>query len=145
MMELSALFPKLPPVKARQLSPLQLAYIGDSVHALLVRTYLIGVDLRVKDMHLCANKAVNAVSQAKALQNILPLLTEDELAIVKRGRNAHPHHNAPKSASTGEYAGATGLEALLGYLYLIGAMDRIESLAQYLYPEEITCHRNIYG
>ena len=144
-MDSACLFPKLPPEKARQLSPLQLAYIGDSVHALLVRTYLTGVDLKVKDMHLCANKAVNAVSQAKALQNILPLLSEEELAIVKRGRNAHPHHNAPKSASTGEYAGATGLEALLGYLYLTGAMDRIDSLAQYLYPEEITCHRNTYG
>ena len=145
MMAASLLSPKLPPEKARQLSPLQLAFVGDSVHALLVRTYLIGVDLRVKDMHLCANQAVNAVSQAKALQNILPLLSEEELAIVKRGRNAHPHHSAPKSASTGEYAGATGLEALLGYLYLIGALDRINALAQYLYPEEISCHRNTYG
>lgn len=144
-MPASLLSPGLPPEKARQLSPLQLAYVGDSVHALLVRTYLIGAELKVRDMHLCANQAVNAASQARALQRILPLLTEEESAIVRRGRNAHPHHSAPKSASTGEYAGATGLEALLGYLYLTGATDRLEFLAPYLCPEEISCRRNTYG
>lgn len=144
-MPASLLSAGLPPEKARQLSPLQLAYVGDSVHALLVRTYLIGAGLKVRDMHLCANQAVNAASQARALQQILPLLTEEESAIVRRGRNAHPHHSAPKSASTGEYAGATGLEALLGYLYLTGAMDRLDFLAPYLCPEEILCRRNTYG
>ena len=94
-------------------------------------------------MHRAANEAVSAVSQAKELQRILPLLSETESAIVRRGRNAHPHHSAPKSASVGEYAGATGLEALLGYLYLTGQMDRLLSLIPYLHGEdESSCPKN---
>lgn len=118
------------------LSPLQLAYVGDSVHALLVRTGLAGKDWLVRDMHRAANEAVSAVSQARELRRILPLLTEEEAAVVRRGRNAHPHHSAPKSASTEEYAEATGLEALLGYLYLTGRTDRIAALTPYLFAEE---------
>ena len=110
------------------LSPLQLAFVGDSVHALLVRTALTESSLKVRDMHAQATGAVNAVAQNKALARLLPHLTADEIAIVKRGRNAHPHHSAPKSASTGEYAGATGLEALLGYLFLIGDDERLLQL-----------------
>lgn len=136
MSELTALSPTLSPEKARMLSPLQLAYVGDSVHALLVRTHLIEKDLRVKDMHKAATQAVNAVSQAHALTALIPHLTEDELSIVKRGRNAHAHHSAPKSATTGEYAGATGLEALLGYLYLTGQIARLLAIAPFLYSEE---------
>ena len=110
------------------LSPLQLAFVGDSVHALLVRTALAGGSLRVRDMHAQATRAVNAVAQSRALAALLPHLTAEEAAIVRRGRNAHPHHSAPKSASTGEYAGATGLEALLGYLFLIGDFGRLLQL-----------------
>ena len=124
--------PALTPEKARMLSPLQLAYIGDSVHALLVRTGLLQKNLPVRDMHKASNEAVSAVSQAKELARILPLLTEEEMDIVRRGRNAHPHHSAPKSASTADYAGATGLEALLGYLYLTGQSERILELTPYL-------------
>lgn len=136
MSELISLSPQLSKEEARMLSPLQLAYVGDSVHALLVRTHLIGKNLKVKDMHGKANQAVNAVSQYQALNALLPILTEEETAIVKRGRNAHPHHGAPKSATVGEYAGATGLEALLGFLYLTGDLERLLSLAPYLYAEE---------
>ena len=118
------------------LSPLQLAYVGDAVHALMVRVKLIGDNLRVKDMHIAATRAVNAVSQSRALQQCMEILTEEEAAIVKRGRNAHAHHSAPKSASTQEYAGATGLEALLGYLYLIGNFERLEELSHYFYGED---------
>ena len=77
---------------------------------------------------IIAPRAVNAVAQSRALAALLPYLTAEEIAIVKRGRNAHPHHSAPKSASTGEYAGATGLEALLGYLFLIGDFGRLLQL-----------------
>lgn len=118
------------------LSPLQLAYVGDSVHALLVRTYLMEKNLKVKDMHKLATGAVNAVSQNQALSLILPLLSDEETAIVKRGRNAHPHHSAPKSATVSEYAGATGLEALLGYLYLTGNMERLLALLPYFCRED---------
>ena len=128
--------PALTPDEARMLSPLQLAYVGDSVHALLVRTHLLQKNLLVKDMHRAANEAVSAVSQAKELMRLLPMLTEEEIAIVRRGRNAHPHHGAPKSASVGEYAEATGLEALLGYLYLTGQSEKIRELLPYLQGEE---------
>ena len=128
--------PDLTPDEARMLSPLQLAYVGDSVHALLVRTQLLQKNLLVKDMHRASNEAVSAVSQARELQRILALLTEEEAAIVRRGRNAHPHHSAPKSASVGEYAEATGLEALLGYLYLTGKSGRIRELEPYLQGEK---------
>ena len=128
--------PGLTPDEARMLSPLQLAYIGDSVHALLVRTSLLQKDLLVRDMHRASNEAVSAVSQAKELARVLPLLTSEETDIVRRGRNAHPHHSAPKSASTADYAGATGLEALLGYLYLSGQSERIQELLPYIQGED---------
>ena len=128
--------PNLSPEQARMLSPLQLAYVGDSVHALLVRTSLLEKNLLVRDMHRAANEAVSAVSQAKELARLLPLLTEAETEIVRRGRNAHPHHSAPKSASSADYAGATGLEALLGYLYLTGQSGRIRELLPYLQGED---------
>lgn len=124
----ASLSPRLSPEEARMLSPLQLAFVGDSVHALLVRTALASSNLKVRDMHTQATRAVNAVAQSRALAALLPCLTAEEIAIVKRGRNAHPHHSAPKSASTGEYAGATGLEALLGYLFLIGDFGRLLQL-----------------
>ncbi len=128
--------PAMAPEQARLLSPLQLAYVGDSVHALLVRTYLMEKNLPVRDMHADANRAVSAVSQAREAQRIAPLLTEEESDVFRRGRNAHPHHAGPRSASAGEYAGATGLEALLGYLYLTGRTDRLLILAEYLQSEE---------
>ena len=128
--------PAMAPEQARLLSPLQLAYVGDSVHALLVRTYLMEKNLPVRDMHAAANRAVSAVSQAREAQRIAPLLTKEESDVFRRGRNAHPHHAGPRSASAGEYAGATGLEALLGYLYLTGRTDRLLILAEYLQSEE---------
>ena len=128
--------PNLTSEEARMLSPLQLAYVGDSVHALLVRTRLLQKNLLVKDMHRASNEAVSAVSQARELARLLPLLSQEEADIVRRGRNAHPHHGAPKSASVGEYAEATGLEALLGYLYLTGQSGKIRELEPYLQGEE---------
>ena len=136
MSEMTPLFPCLSREEAQMLSPLQLAYVGDSVHALLVRTRLIRKNLLVRDMHQAANHAVSAVSQYHALQALTPLLTEEERDVAKRGRNAHPHHGAPKSASVGEYAGATGLEALLGYLFLTGQQDRLIELLPYLQGED---------
>ena len=124
--------PALTPEKARMLSPLQLAYIGDSVHALLVRTNLLQKNLLVRDMHRASN---NAVSQARELASLLPLLSPEEADIVRRGRNAHPHHSGPKSASTADYAGATGLEALLGYLYVTGQSERLRELLPYIQGE----------
>ena len=136
MSALLELSPKMTAERAQMLSPLQLAYVGDSVHALLARTVLAQKNWLVKDMHRAANAAVSAVSQSRELQQIMPLLTEEEAAIARRGRNAHPRHGTPKSASVGEYAEATGLEALLGFLYLTGRTDRILALTPYLFSEE---------
>lgn len=122
--------------QARMLSPLQLAYVGDSVHTLIVRNHLLLKDLNVKKMHLKSVQAVCAVNQSKALESMMPFLTEEEMALVKRGRNAHAHHNGPRSASTSEYAGATGLEALLGFLYLTGNDERLNEFTPYLLPED---------
>ena len=136
MTMLFEIFPPLSREKAQMLSPLQLAYLGDSVHALLVRSELIRRDLPVKAMHKASNERVSAVSQSRELQRLLPQLTDEEADIARRGRNAHPHHSAPKSASAGEYAGATGLEALLGYLYVTGQIGRIRELAPYFLWED---------
>ena len=136
MSDLTPLFPRFTREEAQMLSPLQLAYVGDSVHALLARTQLIQKNLLVRDMHQAANHAVSAVSQYHAMQALLPMLTDEEKDIARRGRNAHPHHAAPKSASTGEYAGATGLEALLGYLFLTGQTERLIELLPYLQGDD---------
>lgn len=121
--------------QARMLSPLQLAYIGDAVHALIVRRYLLDKNMHVKKMHLLSVRAVCAVSQNKAMEAILPLLDEEEIGIFKRGRNAHPHHGGPKGATTSEYANATGLEALIGFLYVTGNTERLSQITPYLLPE----------
>lgn len=118
------------------LSPLQLAYIGDAVHALLVRNDLLVQNLQVKKMHQKSVQAVCAVHQSKVFEKLLPLLDEDEFSIAKRGRNAHTHHATPKGASTSEYANATGLEALIGYLYVTGNFQRLTAFIPYLLPED---------
>ncbi len=117
--------PQMPLAQARMLSPLQLAFIGDSVHTLLCRTQLLEHDYRPNDLHRHAAHMVNAASQKAALDRLLPRLTEDEVQIVLRGRNAHPRHHVPKGATCAEYQGATALEALYGYLYLTGQTDRL--------------------
>lgn len=122
--------------EAQMLSPLQLAYIGDSVHALMVRGALMARNLPVKVMHRLSIDSVNAVSQCRAVNRLLPLLTQQETEMYRRGRNAHAHHAGPKSATVMEYAAATGLETLLGFLYLTGQLERLSELTPYLCPEE---------
>lgn len=113
-----------------ELSPLQLAYIGDSVYDLLVRSSLLAAGNRVKRMHLDTVSLVRATAQAQTLNSLLSHLNEVELDYVRRGRNAHGHHQAPKSASAADYAAATGLECLMGYLYVTGQEDRLRALFQ---------------
>lgn len=115
-------------VDADLLSPLTLAFIGDTVYDLLVREEIIcDANRPANDLHTLAVKKVKASAQAKAITNILPLLTEKEQAVYKRGRNAKSGHIA-KNASTGDYHKATGLEAVFGYLYLSNQLDRIIEL-----------------
>ena len=110
------------------LSPLTLAFVGDTVFDLLTRTELVCEANRpVNALHTMASKKVCAAAQAESLRKILPLLTEDETAVFKRGRNAHTG-GIPKHASSADYHYATGLESLFGWLYLKGETERIKEL-----------------
>ena len=109
-------------------SNLGLAHIGDGVYELLCRSYLCARQTHTVDqLHRETVQLVKAPAQAKFADKLLPHLTEDELAYYRRGKNARVHA-VPKGASPAEYAKATGLEALLGALYLSGQTDRINAL-----------------
>lgn len=111
-----------------QLPSLALAYIGDAVFELYVRNKLINQGLvKVHSLHRQAIKRVNAGLQARLLESIKTQLTDTELAIAKRGRNAKSGH-VPKNAEVTEYRKSTGLETLIGFLYLKGEYSRIEQL-----------------
>lgn len=114
--------------KIKMTSSLGLAHVGDAVYELLVRTYVLEGGLAKNgDLHRATVAYVSAPAQAAALDRILPQLTEAETAVFKRGRNTHSH-TAPKNATAGQYAKATGLEALFGWLWLKGRKDRISQL-----------------
>lgn len=111
-----------------ELSPLNLAFIGDCVYEMLVRESLVlQANRPVNDLHRESVKYVSAKAQTAAYDKIKDILTEQETAVYKRGRNAKVGHN-PKSASQGEYHIATGIEALFGYLYLSEQTERIKEL-----------------
>ena len=110
------------------ISNLGLAHIGDGVFELLCRSYLCARGGKtVETLHRDTIRMVKATSQAKIVDRLLPLLTEEELAYYRRGKNAHVHA-VPKSATPQEYAKATGLEALFGALYLMGRTQRLNEL-----------------
>ena len=121
--------------KPNELSPLNLAFIGDCVYEMLVReTLVLNANRPVNDLHKESVKFVSAKAQTIAFDKIKDCLTEQETAIYKRGRNAKVGHN-PKSASQGEYHIATGIEALFGYLYLTEETDRIKELFKIIISE----------
>lgn len=131
-----AAFPALPDKDPRQMAPLVLAYIGDTVYDLYIRTYLVfKSDATAHGLHLAAAKRVCAAAQAACYHRIADVLTEEESAVFRRGRNAHMG-TVPKHASIADYRAATGLEALMGYLYLIGKDERIEELMSLALKEE---------
>ena len=111
--------------RARMLNPLQLAYIGDAVWELLVRSRIIYKGRSARHVHKDAVACVNAHAQSEALRRIEAQLTEQEADIARRGRNAHAHHAAPKNQDAADYRAATALEALIGYLYLSGQEERL--------------------
>ena len=115
-------------VDPRQLSPLNLAFVGDCVYEMLVRETLVcDANRPVNDLHRESVKYVSAAAQTEAFAKIKDVLTEEETAQFKRGRNAKTGHS-PKSATDAQYHTATGVEALFGYLYLSGKIDRIREL-----------------
>lgn len=119
---------QMTPVQVNEVTNLGLAHIGDGVYELLCRSYLISKGGKtVLKLHNAAVELVKAPTQAKFADKIKPILTEEELAYFRRGKNAHTHA-APKSATPQEYAKATGLETLFGALYLLGRKDRLIEL-----------------
>lgn len=130
-LDLSPLSPEKAPLSekdARMYSPLTLAFLGDAVYSLLVRDMLTSeVNRPAGALHRESVKLVNAAFQADAARKLLPDLTEAELSVFKRGRNAHSAH-APKNQSDADYRYATGLEALFGYLFLIKDNSRISQI-----------------
>jgi ribonuclease-3 family protein len=112
----------------RAVSNLGLAHVGDGVFELMVRSWLcIHGKATNRGLHKATVKYVAAPAQARAAEKILPLLTQEESDVFRRGRNTNPH-TVPKAASRGEYQTATALEALFGYLWLKGETQRLNEL-----------------
>lgn len=113
-----------------QMSPLVWAYMGDAVYEKYIREYVIKQGLCKNGLlHKKSIKYVSAKNQAEILKSLEAKLTEDELDIVRRGRNSNPHSHA-KNADIIDYKYATGFEALIGYLYLIEENDRLNEILQ---------------
>ena len=115
-------------IKIKEVSTDALAYLGDCVIELKVRELLINRGISGSgNLNKESLAYVKATAQAKAMQKLMPLLTEEELSVYKRGRNMSGG-NVPKSATMSEYRSATGMEALFGYLHLLGLNERIDFL-----------------
>jgi len=121
-------FGKLTRKELGELNPLVLAYIGDAVHELFIRRMLLtSTDTNARKLHSEAIGHVSAAAQSRSLEKVLPQLSEEELAVFKRGRNSRGA-SVPKNAQTLEYRRATGLETVFGYLYLLGDYERLVEL-----------------
>ncbi len=128
-MNMERLYPK--EIDVRTVSPLTLAFVGDGVYEMLVRERLVCLANRPpRELHREAVSMVRAEAQSAAMEKMMPLLSEKETAVYKRGRNAHTARNSE------EYHRATGLEALFGYLYLSGDIDRVRELFAVAMDEE---------
>lgn len=122
---------KLPEKDIKTYSPLTLAFIGDSIFDLLIRTVVVeGGNAPVNKLHKETSKLVQASAQANLYHKIKDHLTEEEQSVFKRGRNAKSFTTA-KNAGVVEYRTATGLETLFGYLYLTGQMERLMELIKF--------------
>ena len=128
--------PHLTPDELRAISAIGLAHMGDAVYETLVRTWLcVHGKATGKELHRATIALVCAQKQAELAQRVLPQLTEEELAVYKRGRNANVHA-MPRSATPAQYHAATGLECLMGWLYLRGDKQRAEQLFHAMMEEE---------
>ena len=119
---------RMTPQEISAISNLGLAHIGDCVYDMLVRSYIIvHGDLTNAGIHRKTVEMICARAQARAMETLLPLLSEEEAAVYRRGRNTRVN-SMPKNAEPGDYHAATGLECLFGWLYLSGRRDRINEL-----------------
>jgi len=126
-MEFDLLKEKFSAKEAHLINPLTLAFIGDAVYEVFIRTYLLGENksLKVQQLHLKTVNFVKAKSQSNYAKLILDVFDEEEMSVFKRGRNTKS--SAP-NADVGEYRWATGFEAVIGYLYISGKNDRLNYL-----------------
>lgn len=125
---MSEFIPHMTIEEVNRISAVGLAHVGDAVYELLTRGMLCRQGhLAAQDLHRSTVRIVKASSQAEAAARILPALRDEEAAVFRRARNAKVHA-APQGASVGEYHAATALEALFGWLYLLGRTERIEEL-----------------
>lgn len=116
------------PLDARMMNPLKLAFLGDAIFEAYVRTYIISkYTLTVHELSKATVRFVKASAQAQVVRSLEPLLSEEEMQMIKRGRN-QKSGSVPKNALLSDYKYATGFEALVGYLHLIGAHDRLETI-----------------
>lgn len=114
--------------QVKQMNPVVLAFVGDAVYTLYVRTALaLSSGCKAGELNRRASEVVSAHGQSETLTRILPLLTEEESEIYHRGRNAKKQTKS-KNATAAEYVRSTGLEAVVGYLYLTGQTERIQTL-----------------
>lgn len=114
----------------RTYSPLTLAYIGDAVYDLIIRTVVVERANRpANDLHWITVKYVSANAQSRIVQALMEEFTEEEQSVYRRGKNSKPHTTA-KNATVADYLKATGFEAVIGYLYLTGRMDRALELVR---------------
>ena len=117
-------------INPREVSPLSLAYIGDAVYEVYIRTYIMkDTNMPVNKLHKAATSYVKAKAQSDIVMALADKLTEEETAVYKRGRNAHSYTSA-KNADIVDYRRATGFEALIGYLYLSGEKERLEEIVK---------------
>ncbi|MBQ8961497.1 MAG: ribonuclease III [Ruminococcus sp.] len=123
--------------EANAYSPLTLAFLGDSVYDTLVREHLLRqANMPVAKLHSAKIRLVCAEFQSDAYERVSELLSDHELSVLKRGRNA-TGNTVPKHADAAEYRRATALECLFGYLYLTGQQDRIREIFSVIVPEEL--------
>jgi len=125
--EITSLSENMKKIDADSLSSLALAFVGDAVFNLFVRTMLVGSGKKVKELHIDATKYVKASAQAQILRKLEDKLTDKEKHIVRTARNAKVN-TVPKNADIMDYHYSTGFEALLGYLYLTGQKNRLEEI-----------------
>lgn len=124
----------LPHKSPSQMNPLVLAYMGDAVYEVFIRQYVVSLpNHRPHELHRLATRYVSAKAQAKALELLMPLLTEEEADAVRRGRNAKSG-SSPKNTDILVYRHSTAFECLLGYLYYSGRHERLEALMRMTIP-----------
>ncbi|MGN0291413.1 MAG: Mini-ribonuclease 3 [Lachnospiraceae bacterium] len=124
------------PIDIRTYSPLTLAYIGDGIYDLVIRSIVVGKgNTKASNLHKETSRLVKAQTQAKMIEKLLPYLTEEEADVYRRGRNAKSPTMA-KNATMSDYRKATGFEALMGYLYLQDEFVRLVELVKIALGEE---------